>query len=234
MLYQNGLGMLYDVPEPNLYGLGFVNAPYGESQVVYDGLGNPVGIWPFDDIGKAVGGLVKSALPAVASFIPGGSLISQALPAVAQALAPSAPSAPQAPQMMPPGAMPGAYPGAPGMTMSMSGGYPGAPGMPMAMPGGYPGAPGFPTPLPGAFPGAQGMPYPPTPPGWVQPQLPYGGLSPRRLYMRCSVWPGPKGLVPEMAAQAPLAPAQAAAAAAAQTATAMMRPRRMYHYHRRR
>jgi hypothetical protein len=221
MLYQDGLGMLYEVPEPNLYGLGYVNDPYGvgESQVVYDGLGNPVGMWPFDDIGKAVGGLVKSALPAVASFIPGGSLISQMLPSVAQALAPSAPAAPQVPQVMPPAAMPGAYPGVPGMQMTM--------------PGGYPGAPGFPAFQPGAFPGTPGMPYPP-PPGWIQPQVPYGGLSPRRLYMRCSVWPGPNGLVPEMAAQAPLAPAQAAASAAAQTATAMMRPRRMYHYHRRR
>lgn len=231
MLYQDGLGMLYEVPEPNLYGLGFANDPYGvgESQVVYDGLGNPVGIWPFDDIGKAVGGLVKTALPAVASFIPGGSLISQALPAVAAALAPSAPSAPQVPQVMPPAAPPGAYPVAPGMTMSMTGGYPGAPATPMPMPGGYPGAPGYPQ---GPFPGAPGMPYPAPPPGWVQPPVPYGGLSPQRLYMRCSVWPGPRGLVPAMAAQAPLAPAQAAAAAAAQTATAMMRPRRL-HYRRR-
>jgi hypothetical protein len=220
MLYQDGLGMLYEVPEPNLYGLGYVNgrSGFGESQVVYDGLGNPVGVWPFDDIGKAIGGLVKTALPAVASFIPGGSLISQALPAVAQALAPSAPAAPQVPQVMPPAAMPGAYPG--------------VPGMPMAMPGGYPGAPGFPAFQPGAFPGAPGMPYPQPPPGWIQPQVPYGGLSPRRLYMRCSVWPGPKGLVPAMAAQAPLAPAQAAAAAAAQTATAMMRRPRFHHRRR--
>ena len=41
------------------------------------------------------------------------------------------------------------------------------------------------------------MPMPPAiPTGWIRPPLPYTGLGPRRLYMRCSVWPGPRGLVP--------------------------------------
>src|SRR5262249_54260096 len=45
------------------------------------------------------------------------------------------------------------------------------------------------------------MPFrPPWPMGWIRPQLPYTGLGPRRLYMRCAVWPGPRGLVPAHAA----------------------------------
>jgi hypothetical protein len=68
---------------------------------------------------------------------------------------------------------------------------------------------------------------PPWPAGWVTPPLPYTGLGPKRLYMRCAVWPGPRGLVPVSAAQAAALPAQTAAAAAAQTAAAMgMRRRR--------
>lgn len=58
---------------------------------------------------------------------------------------------------------------------------------------------------------------PPWPASWVRPPLPYTGLGPRRLYMRCAVWPGPRALVPASAAQAPAT----AAAAAAQTAAAM-------------
>lgn len=64
---------------------------------------------------------------------------------------------------------------------------------------------------------------PPWPTGWIRPPLPYTGLGPRRLYMRCAVWPGPRGLVPAIAAQTPAA---TAAAAAAQTAAAMGRRRR--------
>src|SRR5262249_25673639 len=39
--------------------------------------------------------------------------------------------------------------------------------------------------------------------GWIRPPLPYTGLGPRRLYMRCAVWPGPRGLVPRYAAHLP-------------------------------
>ncbi len=45
-----------------------------------------------------------------------------------------------------------------------------------------------------------GLPWRPWPMGWIRPQLPYTGLGPRRLYMRCAVWPGPRGLVPADAA----------------------------------
>jgi hypothetical protein len=41
---------------------------------------------------------------------------------------------------------------------------------------------------------------PQIPSGWMRPQLPYTGLGPRRMYMRCAVWPGPRGLVPQHAA----------------------------------
>jgi hypothetical protein len=92
--------------------------------------------------------------------------------------------------------------------------------------------------LPGAFSSMfprPPMPFrPPWPSGWVRPPLPYTGLGPRRLYMRCAVWPGPRGLVPAMAAQAPAVPAQAAAAAAAQTAAAMQAMGRRRHRRRRR
>lgn len=208
MLYQDRLGILREIPDSQVYGLGFAEYPYGagESQILYDGLGNPVGAWPFSNIAKAVGGLVSKALPAVASFVPGGSLISQALPALAQGMAPS-PTSP--PTGVPAGVM---SPGAPSP-------YP-VP-QPVAPPGMQMGPTGMQMPY-----GPTGMPMyrpPAIPTGWVRPPLPYTGLGPRRLYMRCAVWPGPSGLVPEIAAQAPAAPAQAAAAAAAQTAVGLMR-----------
>ena len=209
MLYQDRLGILREIPDSQVYGLGFAEYPYGsgESQIVYDGLGNPVGAWPFSNIAKAVGGLVSKALPAVASFVPGGSLISQALPALAQGMAPPSPTSP--PTGVPAGVM---SPGAPSP-------YP-VP-QPVAPPGMQMGPTGMPMPY-----GPTGMPMyrpPAIPTGWIRPPLPYTGLGPRRLYMRCAVWPGPSGLVPEIAAQAPAAPAQAAAAAAAQTAVGLMR-----------
>lgn len=43
--------------------------------------------------------------------------------------------------------------------------------------------------------------YRPPPVGWVTPALPFTGAQPRRLYMRCSVWPAPAGLVPQFATQ---------------------------------
>lgn len=41
----------------------------------------------------------------------------------------------------------------------------------------------------------------PWPTGWIRPPLPYTGLGPNRLYLRCAVWPGPRGLVPALAMQ---------------------------------
>jgi hypothetical protein len=94
--------------------------------------------------------------------------------------------------------------------------------------------PGLPS-IPG-FPGAAQPPHPsfrpPWPLGWQRPQVPYTGLGPRRLYMRCAVWPGPRGLVPAFAQTAPGAAIQQAAAMqqaaqmAAQRAGGMRRHRR--------
>jgi hypothetical protein len=39
------------------------------------------------------------------------------------------------------------------------------------------------------------------PVGWVTPALPYTGRQPRRVYLRCSAWPGPSGMVPAYAVQ---------------------------------
>ena len=38
--------------------------------------------------------------------------------------------------------------------------------------------------------------------GWRRPPMPYTGPRPRRVYLRCSAWPGPRGLVPINAATA--------------------------------
>jgi hypothetical protein len=53
--------------------------------------------------------------------------------------------------------------------------------------------PGFPPGFP--FPGQ-------IPPGWVRPPVPYTGIQPRRLYLRCSTWRGDPGYVPGVAANA--------------------------------
>jgi len=62
---------------------------------------------------------------------------------------------------------------------------PGAAPFPFRPPFMFP--PGFPHP---------GMPHHEPPLGWIHPHLPYTGLGPQRLYMRCAVWPGPAGMVP--------------------------------------
>jgi hypothetical protein len=60
----------------------------------------------------------------------------------------------------------------------------------------------FPPQMPGMppMPFRPRLPFPmiprPLPPGWMRPTLPYTGPAPRRVYMRCSTWPGPPGLVP--------------------------------------
>src|SRR5262249_60877290 len=100
----------------------------------------------------------------------------------------------------------------------------------------FPAPPYLPNMASNMFPG--GSPYPMAqrahwPLGWIRPQLPYTGLGPRRLYMRCAVWPGPHGLVPASAAAAatpaalppPGTPAAAAQAAAQAAAAGAGRPR---------
>jgi hypothetical protein len=130
-------------------------------------------------------------LPAIAAALPSiAGLASKALPAVSGLL--------------------GKLPGVGGLVQGLiGGGVPGMPPLPIPPLPGLPALPGFP-PLPGA------MPFrPPWPAGWIHPPLPYTGLGPRRLYMRCAVWPGPHGLVPGHAAAMPGAPAIAAASPSA-------------------
>ena len=172
-------GALHQVrDQPSGYG------EYGE-RVVYDGLGNPVGrvAGIFDDIGKAIGSAVSS-IPIV------GPALSNIVPGVVSAI---------------PGAV-NAIPGVgPVLSNFLPGGASGPPVPPFPQ---IPGLPGFPTPqgfpmgsgvpMPAGFPGFPSF-QPPWPSGWVRPQSPYTGLGPTRLYMRCAMWPGPRGLVPAFA-----------------------------------
>lgn len=178
MLVQDQLtGYFHEVPDGMMGESEFAESPdYGE--VVYDGLGNPVGLLPFlPAIASALLPLAAKALPAVAGAIPG--LARRFLPGVSQILPNVARAAGQAISSLAP---------------------PPAPGMP------------YPRPFPNTLPR-------PWPLGWQRPPLPYTGLGPRRMYMRCAVWPGPRGLVPASALTAqpvvPMTPAAAAAAVAA-------------------
>jgi len=135
-----------------------------------------------DGLGYPVG---LPFLPAIAAALPGvASLASRALPAVSGLLS--------------------RLPGVGGLVQGLIGGGGAPPGIP-----GLPPIPGLPA-IPG-LPGGLPFPAPPMPAGWIRPTLPYTGLGPRRMYMRCAVWPGPRGLVPAQAAAMPGGPAVAAA-----------------------
>ena len=77
MLYQDTLtGMLHEVPDSQVNGWGLAEDPYGvgEAQMLYDGLGNPLG-WGF------LKKLVKRAMPFATSMLgPYGQIIKHALP----------------------------------------------------------------------------------------------------------------------------------------------------------
>jgi hypothetical protein len=212
MLAQDPLtGYLHEVPD-QLYGYGYAEYPdIGEAPVAYDGLGYPVGL-PFlapiaaaagPLIAKAAGALAPAAARAVGGLIPqAGRLISGLVPQAAGLLR----------NLIPGGG--GPVPGLPAL--------PRLPGLP-----GFPPMPGLPVPRPYA-------PRPfcraPQPIGWVTPALPYTGRLPRRMYLRCSVWPGPKGLVPAIAnlpvPAVPGVPGMPVPAAAAAAAMAVGRRRR--------
>lgn len=187
MLYQDTLtGMLHEGPDSQVSGWGLADDPssVGEPQVIYDGLGNPLG-WGF------LKRLVKRALPFATNMLgPYGIALRQALPVINKALD--------------------------GAELA---------GLPVA----YPRPPFYPP-----VQVRQNLPVGPTAPrpiprGWMRPQLPYTGPHSRRLYLRCSAWPGPRGLVPINPGQPPaLTPP---AAAVVQPAAA---PRPVYRRHRRR
>ena len=85
MLYQDTLtGLLHEVPDPQVQGLG-------EAQMVYDGLGNPLGF----SFKRALGKLAAKALPLV-SAVPGpwGLIASRALPVFSRAMLSTGPPRP--------------------------------------------------------------------------------------------------------------------------------------------
>jgi hypothetical protein len=188
MLYQDTLtGMLHEVPDSQV-GWGLAEDPYGVGEV-YDGLGQPLG-WGF----KSLTGLIKKVAPIAMSLSPYGQIISRALPIARRALAPVLTSTGQAlrqqamQQLAPPMApvmAPVAAPQLSGVAVPM---------MPAVAPIAV--APSV------AQPVAMGQRLPA---GWRRPTVPYTGPRPRRVYLRCSAWPGPRGLVPVNAAAMPAA-----------------------------
>jgi len=191
MLMRDNLGYVHEIAEPQLY---------EPSSVVFDGLGNPIGqlgdFWdviksvaapitaPLQAIGQAAGHILPAigqALPAVGNLLTAplqmaGGLVSHLLPGQQAAPAQAPVAAPAAPMPLQPPLFGGVLP--PNQPFPWL-------RPPMTM---------FPPQL--SFP-----PHPHIPPGWMHAPLPYTGLGPKRMYMRCAVWPGPAGLVPAHAAQ---------------------------------
>jgi hypothetical protein len=100
--YLGEYGQLYERQYPQGYG----HSPhYAAGQVVYDGLGNPVGIAP---LLAMLAPLAAKVLPAIATKVL--PAITKALPAISSILPGAAAGPPQAPPVMsqpqPPGAMP--------------------------------------------------------------------------------------------------------------------------------
>jgi hypothetical protein len=231
MLYQDTLtGLLHETPDSQVSGWGLAEDPQGvgEPQMVYDGLGNPLG-WGFL---KSIGGLVKKAAPFAAMLGPYGQIISRAIPIVSRALRPTAQALQQQVQQdfgPPPEAQPQLAGGPVGYPYIRPGTNPQMyrPSSPvtwrpqspyMLQPRSYsPTAVRPPvawTRPPAAQPPAYYSPMqvrPPIPAGWRQPHVPELGPKPRRVYMRCAVWRGPGGLVPVNPGPAPVAPPAAAA-----------------------
>jgi hypothetical protein len=163
-------------------------------EVVYDGFGNPVGIFPglnpFKAIGSAVrkvGSLVPSPLRGLVGGggFPGIPLPHQLLASIANRIGAQR-------RLIQSYRMSG-RPVPPAILQNLQGLLARYRGL---RSGGFPGRGRTPWPL-----------------GWIRRPLPYTGLGPRRIYMRCAVWPGPRGLVPAHAAtmQAAVAAQQAAA-----------------------
>jgi hypothetical protein len=225
MLVQDTLtGYFHEVPDSQLYDVDFAEfqEPYGEAQMVYDGFGNPVGLAPAllpvaTAFAPAAGRLFRGLFGRRSRRSPVGP--TSALLPIAAGLAPAAgglirglfqrrrppPPAPQ-PMVAPPPDMVAPPPpttemmpeSAPAEEPPMGQFVYDGLGNPVGISPYMPAIRSFPQ---GAL--QQRQPWrPPWPQGWIRPPLPYTGLGPRRLYMRCAVWPGPRGLVPVSAAQA--------------------------------
>lgn len=175
MLYEDTLtGALYEAPDSQVAGWGYSEDPSAMSEVVYDGLGNPVGF----SFRRAFRGLVKRAMPFATSMLgPYGQIINRALPIARRALGPVALRTAQAFRQR---------------ALQQLSGF-GEEAAAAAAPG---------LPMPAIPPPAAAPVAPPVPAGWVQPPIPYTGRTGRRVYLRCAAWPGPRGLVPTGAATA--------------------------------
>ncbi|HXW06497.1 MAG TPA: hypothetical protein VD833_14770 [Vicinamibacterales bacterium] len=173
-----------------------------EYDEVYDNLGSPVGLFP------AIAAALPALAPALGKILPGvaraiapaaSNLIRSALPAVAGAAA--GPAA---------GFVRQALPAVAGAAAPLAAGLVGS----LAARPGYPPPPMGPLPVPA---------------GWTRPPAPYAGLRPRRVYLRCGLWPGEPGLVPIFAANTPppaVTPAPAVAVTTAAPARRVVRRRR--------
>jgi hypothetical protein len=190
MLVQDTLtGAVHEIPESQLYEADYAESPeqMAEGQILYDGLGNPVG---FSFLKKAFRAASKLAPLASLLPIPGAGLLTQvaqrALPGIIRQLAPAAR---RLQRVLPPGVVQQFAPVAQAFQQAV----------PAAVP---------PEDVEGFYGEAVPMqPIRPIPPGWIPRPSPYLGRKGRRIYLRCVSWRGPKGLVPAVAAQAQPAPA---------------------------
>ena len=204
MLVQDTLtGAVHEVPESQLYEADYAESPeqMAEGQILYDGLGNPVG---FSLLKRAFRAATRLAPLASLLPVPGAGLLTQvaqrALPGIIRQLGPAAQ---RLQRVLPPGVVQQFAPVAQAFQQAVPAAAP--PGTV----GGFYGEAVPAPPIP-----AQPMPAPPMPPqalqpppGWIPRPSPYLGRKGRRIYLRCVSWRGPKGLVPAVAAQAPPAPA---------------------------
>jgi hypothetical protein len=217
MLVQDTLtGYFHEVPDSQLYDVDFAEFPeaYGEAQMVYDGFGNPIGMVPPAAIikGAQIARKIFSLFRRRRRGRPPAPQPIMMPPSPAMMPA-SAPAMVAPPPMMTPESMPPAEAPMGQVVYDGLGNPVGIVPIPRAL------APMAARAIPAvarAIPGITRVPSrTPRPRGWIRPPLPYTGLGPKRLYMRCAVWPGPRGLVPAYAAQAqPPAAAQPAAAMA--------------------
>jgi len=195
MLVQDTLtGAVHEVPANQLYEADYAESPeqMAEGQILYDGLGNPVG---FSFLKRAFRAVSKLAPLASLLPVPGAALLTQvaqrALPGVISQLAPAARSLQR---VLPPGVVQQFAP----VAQAFQQATPAVAASPESIEGFY-----------GEAVPAQRMPVLPfrPPPGWIPRPSPYLGTKGRRVYLRCALWRGPKGLVPAIAAQTPPPPA---------------------------
>src|SRR6516165_2157562 len=174
MLVQDMLtGAVHEVPESQLYEADYAEGPeqMAEGQMLYDGLGNPVG---FSFLKKAFRAATKLAPLASLLPVPGAGLLTQAaqraLPGIIRQLAPAAR---RLQRVLPPGVVQQFAPVAQAFQQAVPAAAP--PGTV----GGFYGEAVPAEPMP-----AQAMPAQPLqpPPGWIPRPSPYLGTKGRRVY----------------------------------------------------